>query len=110
MLTSVLIVAACLAVLSLGFLWIFMLSAATAHPLYILGLVALPVTPVALVVVALLTDPGWWSVLIASVPILLATFGALLPSPSTRWSLVMPIARRRAASRPATSGHPGEAE
>ncbi len=99
MLTGVLITVACLALLLLGLVWSFMLSAATAHPIYMLGLLALPVTPVALVVLVLVGDPGWWSVLVAAVPLLLATLGALFPSPSTGWSILPSNRRSRPTGR-----------
>jgi hypothetical protein len=64
-----------------------------AHPLRFVGMLAVPVGPVVVVVLALVADLGWWLVLVAAAPSLAMLIGLCLKEPETGRNIFSDMAR-----------------
>ena len=68
------------------------------HAIRGVGILLVPVAPVATIVLAIVADVGWWLVLVASVPVVLMSIGLVLKDDETGRNVFSYLPKRRPRS------------
>lgn len=81
--TGGLIALCCVVVVALSVPAAIAAASVHGHAIRGLGILLVPAAPVAVVVLAIVVDLGWWLVLVAATPLLLMAVGMVLRDPDT---------------------------